>query len=449
MRKISVVVPGSPASRHNIQPGDILLSINDEPVLDEIDYQALISKRFLELIIRDSNGKERKVKLIKPPEAPLGLQFNDSIIANPKTCANQCVFCFVDQMPKGMRESLYLKDDDWRLSLLMGNYITLTNVSEREFDRIISRKASPLYISVHATDPELRQKILGNKNAHLLMDRLYRLKNAGITFHCQLVLCPGLNDGKHLKQSLDDLFQFCPSALSVAVVPVGLTKYRASLPDIKVYTRDEARKVVGICIDFQNKALNEIGSRFVFPSDEFFSLADLSLPTTEFYENYSQIENGVGMLRRFSEDLEAAHKEYLPFVSNQDKNSSICTLLLPCGEAVYPYLKKWIKAWCPPNLKAKIVPITNNFFGNTVTVTGLITAEDLISQLQGLQGDVVLIVETMLNSENELFLDNKTPQDVENVLQIPVRIFKNNGEAFFHAMITAGNRYLETERTNH
>ena len=253
MRRISSVLPGSPASRHRIQPGDILLSINDEPVLDEIDYQALTAQRYVKLSLTSQQGEAREIKLVKPLETALGLQFDDSLIGNPRTCGNNCIFCFVEQMPKGMRTSLYLKDDDWRLSLLMGNYITLTNVGPNEFERIIHRKASPLYISVHATDMDLRVKILGNKHGAKLMERLNRLKEEGLSFHCQLVLCPGLNDGPALLQSLNDLLALAPAALSVAVVPVGLTRHREGLPPIRPYTRDEAREVLALCADFQQK----------------------------------------------------------------------------------------------------------------------------------------------------------------------------------------------------
>ncbi len=445
MRRISSVLPGSPASRHRIQPGDILLSINDEPVLDEIDYQALTAQRYVKLSLTSQQGEAREIKLVKPLETALGLQFDDSLIGNPRTCGNNCVFCFVEQMPKGMRTSLYLKDDDWRLSLLMGNYITLTNVGPNEFERIIHRKASPLYISVHATDMDLRVKILGNKHGAKLMERLNRLKEEGLSFHCQLVLCPGLNDGPALLQSLNDLLALAPAALSVAVVPVGLTRHREGLPPIRPYTRDEAREVLALCADFQQKALERTGTRFAFPADEFISIAGYAIPPDEEYEGYAQIENGIGMLRKFEEELKAAASE--DDSKQPTEPGKFLHVLLPCGTALAPYLAQWLKRYLPHSIKAEAVPIRNDFFGETVTVSGLIVARDLISQLAGRRADAVLICETMLNSENTLFLDDLTPDDVQEQLGLPVHVFRNDG-ADFYRLLTGLATDTTTKDTN-
>lgn len=429
MRRISAVADGSPASRHHLMPGDVLLSINGEPVLDEIDYQALTARRRLHIQAQSADGTQRDIDLVKDESTPLGLQFDDSIIGNPRTCGNQCVFCFVEQMPKGMRESLYLKDDDWRLSLLMGNYITLTNVGDREFERIIRRRAAPLYISVHATDADLRARILGNRRATLLMDRLKRLKNEGLSFHCQLVLCPGLNDGDKLKESLDDLLSLAPAALSVAVVPVGLTRHREGLPPIRPYTREEALEVLAITGAFQQKALARAGTRFAYPADEFICIAGVPLPPVEEYGTFPQLENGVGMLRQFEEELKEAAGTGLETGRVEPK-----TVLLPCGTAVAPILRAWVNRFAPPGVQALVVPIVNHFFGESVTVTGLICAQDLIEQLKGRKADAVLIAENMLNSDNTLFLDGATPADVQKALGIPSVVFRNDGHDFFRAM---------------
>lgn len=431
MRRISSVQDGSPAARYRIQPGDILVSINQEPVLDEIDYQALTARQRLEITVSNSNGDTRVIKLVKPAEKPLGLQFEDSLIGNPRTCGNNCVFCFVEQMPKGLRPSLYIKDDDWRMSLLMGNYITLTNVGEREFERIIRRKASPLYISVHATDASLREAILRNKNSALLMERLKRLKAEGLSFHCQLVLCPGLNDGEALIQSLNELLELAPAALSCAVVPVGLTRHREGLPPIRTYTKDEAIAVLGIVESFQRKALQKAGTRFAFPADEFISIAGFPIPLNETYENYAQIENGIGMLRQFEEELKTACADANPALSGA---SGAARVLLPCGTALEPYLNSWVKDYLPSSLSVRIVPITNHFFGDTVTVSGLITAGDLINQLRPYAADAIMICETMLNSENTLFLDDLSPDDVTEALGTPLYIFKNHGGSFIREL---------------
>jgi putative radical SAM enzyme (TIGR03279 family) len=440
MRRISSVQQGSPANRYRIKPGDVLLSVNGEPVLDEIDYQALTAQRHIKLVISSENGETREIEMAKPLDKPLGLQFDDSLIGNPRTCGNQCVFCFVDQMPKGMRASLYVKDDDWRLSLLMGNYITLTNVGDREFERIIKRKASPLYISVHATDAELRVKILGNKHGSQLMDRLRRLKDEGLTFHCQLVLCPGLNDGDALVQSLEDLLLLAPQALSVAVVPVGLTRHREGLPPIRPYTKEEALAVLSICEEFQKRAFKQIQTRFAFPADEFLCIAGSEIPDDESYEHYAQIENGIGMLRQFEEELKTA------CLLDQQETTRVrkkaVNVLLPCGTALAPYLTKWAKKYFPSYINAEVIPIRNDFFGETVTVSGLIVGQDLINQLSGRVSDAVLVCETLLNSDNKVFLDEKRPQDIQDALGIPVLVFRNHGGAFYQMLtqeLPAGN----------
>lgn len=427
MRRVSSVQDGSLAARHQIEAGDIILSINGEPLLDEIDYQALTSRRKILLLLQKADGRQQKLSILKAVETPLGLHFDDSIIGNPRTCANKCVFCFVDQMPKGMRETLYVKDDDWRLSLMMGNFISLTNVGEREFDRILRRKVSPLYISVHATDPELRVQLMGNRNAGQLMERLNRLKDAGISFHCQLVLSPGLNDGSQLTRSLEDLYALFPHALSVAVVPVGLTSHREGLANIKPYTKDQAAEVIGICNAFSSKATSEIGTNFCFIADEFISIAQLPLPDEAYYEDFSQQENGVGMLRRFEEDLKAAYLER----QGQGVEKSV---LLPCGQAVAPFLEEWLKHFSPRELQYTVLPLRNLFFGETVTVSGLLVGQDLIDQLAGHDADEILIPDNMLNSDGEMFLDNISPQQVAGQLGLPIKIFRNNGAAFYQAL---------------
>lgn len=445
MRRISSVQDGSPAARYRIKPGDVLVSINQEPVLDEIDYQALTARQRLEITISNQNGETRVIKLVKPAEKPLGLQFEDSLIGNPRTCGNNCVFCFVEQMPKGLRPSLYIKDDDWRMSLLMGNYITLTNVGEREFERIIRRKASPLYISVHATDAALRQSILRNKNSALLMERLKRLKDEGLSFHCQLVLCPGLNDSEALVQSLGELLELAPAALSCAVVPVGLTRHREGLPPIKTYTRDEAIAVLGIIEAFQRKALERAGTRFAFPADEFISIAGYPIPDDEAYEGYAQIENGIGMLRKFEEELKAASKDAGTAHAEAPGSARV---LLPCGTALEPYLKAWVKAYLPAALDVRVAPIINDFFGETVTVSGLITAGDLIRQLGSFRADAIMLCETMLNSENTLFLDDFSPQEVSKALGTPLFVFKNHGGNFYQELLRASHRVNPRNEVN-
>ncbi|MBR6185646.1 MAG: DUF512 domain-containing protein, partial [Clostridia bacterium] len=280
---IERVTPHGVAYRRGIRAGDSLIAINGEPILDEIDYQALTNRQKLDLLIRHPDGREETIRIIKAREAKLGLQLADTLACRPYACKNKCVFCFIDQMPPGMRETLYVKDDDWRLSLMMGNYITLTNVDDKEFGRILRRRASPLYISIHATDPDVRVKMMKNPNARFIMDRLHALRDAGLRFHCQIVLCPGYNDGEVLKDTLTTLSGLYPAAQSAALVPVGLTKFREGLAPLQPFTRETARAVMDIARDFQTRLLSSIGTRFVFPADEMVLIAGEELPKEEEY----------------------------------------------------------------------------------------------------------------------------------------------------------------------
>ena len=440
MRKISAVIQGSLAERRGLKPGDVVLSINGEPLMDEIDYQALTAKRHVRLQLRQEDGGQREVDFVKASGHPLGLQFEDSLICNPRTCGNNCVFCFVDQLPPGLRRSLYLKDDDWRLSLLTGNFVTLTNVGDREFARILRRKASPLYISVQATDPAVRQALIRHPHAGKLMQRLGQLREGGLHYHCQIVICPEINDGAVLEQSIRDLMALHPAALSLALVPVGLTRYREGLSPIRAFAREDACKVLEITAKYQAIALRELGTRFVFPADELLSLAGEKVPEPEYYEHFAQIENGIGMLSQFEAGLRDAAARRSP-----DKQEKQTTALLPCGTSVTPYLKGWVRQYAPQGLSASVFPITNTLFGETVTVSGLIGGGDLIEQLKGKKADAVIIVDDMLNHDNTLFLDDLSPQEVQQGLGLPLIVCRNNGEAFFEAMRRVASGELEGE----
>jgi putative radical SAM enzyme (TIGR03279 family) len=429
MRKILMVSKGSLAHRRGLKPGDKVLSINEEPLLDEIDYQALTAKKHVCMLVEHDDGSRREVDFIKAPEHTLGIQFEDSLISNPQTCGNHCLFCFVDQLPSGLRKSLYLKDDDWRLSLLTGNYVTLTNVGDREFSRILRRKASPLYISVHATDPKVRETLLRHAQAGKLMHRLHQLKEAGLSFHGQIVICPDINDGQVLEQSIRDLMAMHPAALSLALVPVGLTRYRDGLSPIRPFDREDARRALDITAEYQRIALQELGTRFVFPADEILCLAGEPAPPLDYYEHLSQIENGVGMLSQFEYSLRRASMEDIMPEAIYSK-----TILLPCGVSVAPYLKDWVLRYSPKGLDARVTPIINRFFGESVTVTGLICGVDLIGQLKGIAADAIMLTDNMLNSDNALFLDDITPQQLQRELGKPLVVFKNCGNAFHKAM---------------
>lgn len=429
MHQIIAVDKGSFAARYGIVPGDFVLSINGEPLIDDIDYQALTAARRLKIQLIGENGEKRLVEILKPGQAPLGLRFAQTLVCDPRSCSNHCVFCFVDQMPTGMRKSLYVKDDDWRLSLMMGNFVTLTNVGERELDRIIRRKASPLYISVHATDPEVRVAMMNQPRAAELMPRLRRLCDAGISFHCQIVLCPGLNDGAVLQRSLEELYAMRPYALSVALVPVGLTKYREALTELQPYGAKTAEQVLQICEAFQQKALQESGTRFVFAADEFICLADALLPPDEAYEGYPQLENGIGMIRSFQCDLEDALKTAEPLVRTKTYH-----LLIACGTSIAPYMREWASKCVGPGVSAEVVPVLNRFFGETVTVSGLVVGQDLAQQLFGRSADLVLLPDNMLNANKAMFLDDMSVDQLQQILGIPVRPIPCDGHDFCSAL---------------
>lgn len=425
------VTPGSPAERAGIMAGDRIVSINQEEIIDEIDYQALTAQRHLSVTIEGKNGL-REFSVVKKEYEPFGLCLDEREAMKPRHCANKCVFCFVDQLPRGMRNTLYVKDDDWRLSLMMGNYVTLTNISDREFDRILRRKASPLYISVHSTDPEIRCKMLQNPNAGNLMKRLNVLKKHGIEFHAQIVLCPGINDGNRLTKTIEDLASLFPAARSVAVVPVGLTACREGLPSIEAFDEKSAAEALEQIRKLQERYLTELGTRFVFPSDEFYCKSGDALPQEAEYEDYPQIENGVGMLRQLERECrEAAEdlKEERPVPPPAGR-----TLLIPTGVSAEPFIRTLTERYAPPGTTVRVISVRNRFFGESITVTGLIVGQDLIHTLQDIPGDEILICDTMLRENTDRFLDDTTLEEVSSRLGKPVRIVRNQGESLIHAL---------------
>ena len=403
---ITHVQPGSIAQRLGLVAGDKLVSIAGEPIIDQIDYQALTAQERFDMMVEDAGGQTRTVHVRKEDWEPLGLTLDQTIVSKPRPCRNHCIFCFIDQMPPGMRKTLYVKDDDWRLSLMMGNYITMTNIDDHELDRIIRRKVSPLFVSVQCTDPDMRVKLLRNPNAAKIMDNLRLLKANGIRFHAQMVLCPGWNDGEILKKSLEDLEALRPAVQSIALVPIGLTKFRDGLPYIKPYNKQMAADLIESVKPYQERFLREIGTRLVFPADEFYCLSGLPLPTDEEYEDYPQIENGVGMLRMFETDLEYAAED-LPMEETPPRRICIAT-----GTSVAPFLRELANKHAPRGTTVEVRPIVNKFFGESVTVAGLITGQDLVAQCQDVQADEILIVRSMIRAEGDLFLDNMSVDEV-------------------------------------
>lgn len=431
--RILAVTEGSPAARAGIQAGDTILRINGEDVIDEIDYQALTQGSRLAVEVQCASGDKTETSIAKARWEPLGLTLDEREILKARVCKNHCVFCFVDQLPPGMRDSLYVRDDDWRLSLMMGNFVTLTNVDDREFERILRRKASPLYISVHATDPDVRVRLLRNPKAGNILDRLRALKEHGLKFHTQVVCCPGLNDGAVLHQTIVDLAALYPAALSLAVVPVGLTSHRDHLPALRMFDRDSARELIRDLELMQAYYHRTLGTRFVFPADEFYTIGGLQPPPDEAYEDYAQIENGVGMLRRMAQECE----DYFPEIQESaltDRVTRHRRVLIPTGISAKNFIRDLVAKYGPKEAEITVIPVENRYFGQTVTVTGLIVGQDLLRALRGRKADQVLISASMLRENTDCFLDNRTVRELEQELDIPVRIVANTGESFLKAL---------------
>ena len=430
--KIFSVEPGSAAYKKRIKSGEELISINGNEIFDVLDYRFHQINTRLTLTILKQNGKQRTVKIKKDEYEELGLLFETYLMDKQHCCKNKCIFCFVDQLPCGMRESLYFKDDDSRLSFLFGNYVTLTNTSEHEIERIIKMHISPINVSVHTTNPELRVKMMANPNAKNVLPILKRFADAGISINTQLVLCPDINDGAELERSLNDLAQFVPALESIALVPVGLTGHRDGLYPLSPYTQEKARAVIETANKFGEKFLKEHGTRLVYCSDEFFIKAKLPLPDYDYYEEFPQIENGVGLIRSFENELVLCRED--AEVCGASVRFSIAT-----GVDAAPYIKEECEKLKSifPNSEALIYPIKNNFFGETITVTGLITATDIIKELSGKDlGDALILPDVMLRHEKDKFLDDKTVSDIEAALNTKVIIANASGEGIFSAVQT-------------
>ena len=427
---IASVDPGSPAERAGVRAGDRLVRINGEVVIDFLDYQALSAERRLTLtVLRD--GAELALRAAKGEYAPLGLNFDTPMMSGVRMCCNRCLFCFVDQLPHHVRETMRVKDDDWRMSLMMGNYVTLTNVSDRELDRIIARHASPLYISVHAADPALRAELLGTPRAARMMAQLKRLSDGGIGFHCQAVLCPGLNDGPALDETIRALTAL-PGALSLALVPVGLTNHRDGLPALRKYAPEEARAVLAQAEAWRERLLRERGTRFVFPSDEFYLQAGVEVPADEEYEDYGQIDDGVGLLRLLETEFSAAWSE-LPEARRAPGGGR--RLAIACGVSAAPFLTKLMAEHPVSGVQVSVVPVENRFFGPNVTVSGLVVGGDLVERMKDVPCEAVLITECMLRSEGDRFLDDMTLEEASERLGRPVVPVGRRGDALLAAIL--------------
>ena len=408
--RIIHVEPKSPAYKAGIRKGHELLRINGEVIIDFIDYQALTAGAKLTVETKTGSYNIRKQEY-----ADLGLTFETPMMSGTRMCCNKCVFCFVDQLPGGVRESMCVKDDDWRMSLMMGNYVTLTNVSDRELDRIIKRHVSPLYISVHAIDPVLRAEIMGTPRAAKLPEQLKKLAEGGIRFHAQAVLCPGLNDGEALERTINELAHMYPACQSLAIVPVGLTGHREGLAKLRKYTPDEAKAVLEIAEKWRKMCYKAYDTRFVFPSDEFYLAAGVELPSDEEYEDYAQIDDGVGMLRLFETEYDDAYLEM-----GEITPAKTVKPLIACGMSAAPFFEKLMPEHPIPGADISVKAIRNDFFGEAVTVSGLITGRDLVAQVKDIDCTHVLITTCMLRAEDNVFLDDMPLEEAARLIGKPV-----------------------------
>ncbi|MEE1279206.1 MAG: DUF512 domain-containing protein [Oscillospiraceae bacterium] len=430
--KIFDVLNGSVADRAGICAGETLISINKNETNDVLDFRFHQINTRLVLKIEDKSGRVRNVKIKKDEYEELGLEFETYLMDKQHSCKNKCIFCFVDQLPKGMRETLYFKDDDTRLSFLFGNYVTLTNITDHEIERIIKMHISPINISVHTTNSDLRVKMMANPNAGKALSVMRRFADAGISINCQLVLCPDINDGEELARSLTDLSSLFPVLESIALVPVGLTCHREGLYPLSPYTEEKAREVIKIADEFGEKFLKERGSRLVYCSDEFFIKANLPLPDYSYYEDFPQLENGVGLIRSMQMDVSRCIEDSEPTNASRPVRFSIAT-----GVDAAPFIRSEVERILKvfPSMEAHIYPIENNFFGHTITVTGLITATDIIAQLKGKElGEALLLPDVMLRHEKDKFLDDKTVSFVEAALNTKVIIATADGEGLYNAV---------------
>lgn len=428
--KIAYVEPGSPAAAAGIQAGDQLLSINGSDFYDILEYRYLTAEYEVELEIQKTGGAIERV-IIENDYADLGITFQSGLIDEPQSCRNKCIFCFIDQLPKGMRETVYFKDDDTRLSFLQGNYVTLTNMDDHEIDRMIRMRISPINISVHTTNPALRRQMLNNKNAGTIYQTMQKLAANGIYMNCQIVLCPGYNDGLELDRSIRDLAALAPYVESLSVVPVGLTRYRENLCPLQPFDPESAAAAVRQVTAWQARLLERLGTRLVYLSDEFYLNAGLPIPEAESYEGFPQLENGVGLIASMAEEFEAGLRLIQP-----GKRSRSVTLAT--GELAGPFIADLAARVQEraPGVRTAVYPVKNDFFGGGVTVAGLVTGRDLIRQIKDKpKADCLLIPEVMLRDGEDVFLDDVTLEEAEAALEMKITTVSNDGYEFIEKVL--------------
>ena len=435
---IKKILPGSIAEEFELAPGDRLISINGHEIEDIFDYQFYAEDTYIEILVEKPDGEQWILEVDKEEDEDLGIEFDNGLMDEYRSCHNKCIFCFIDQMPKGMRDTLYFKDDDSRLSFLQGNYVTLTNMSDHDLDRIIQYHLSPINISFQTMNPELRCKMLNNRFAGEALKKVDRLNEAGIEMNGQIVLCKGVNDGEELAFSIREMMRYIPNLQSVSVVPVGLSKYRDGLFPLEPFTREDAREVLSTIHYYQNESYQKYGNHFIHASDEWYILAGEELPQEENYDGYLQLENGVGMMRLLLNEFEEAVKELQEKISAGTLDFSSREISMATARLAYPFIRDMAARMMEmvPGLMIHVYEITNNFFVEMITVSGLLTGQDLIAQLTGKElGEALYLPQNVLRSGEEVFLDDVTVTEMEKALQVKVDIIKSSGRDFVNAVL--------------
>ena len=443
--KIAQVAPGSIAEELELAPGDVILAINYQPLEDIFDYHYLVEDEYLVVLVEKPDGEQWELEIEKDIDEDLGITFENGLMDDYRSCSNKCIFCFIDQMPPGMRDTLYFKDDDSRLSFLQGNYVTLTNMKQKDIDRIIRYRLDPINISVQTTNPALRCEMLHNRFAGDALKKIDILYEAGIRMNGQIVLCKGVNDGAELARSIRDLMKSQPYMESVSVVTGGLSKYRDGLFPLEPFTKEDARAVLTTIHKWQEICMKSHGTHFIHASDEWYLLAEWPLPEADNYDGYIQLENGVGMIRLLMDEFEEAMRQLAEEEADGETDEALLPdrtrvhrLSLATGLLAAPFLKQ-LSEKCHeayPNYEITVYPIVNEFFGERITVSGLITGQDLEKQLKGRDlGEKLLLPCNMLRSGEEVFLDDMTLTELKESLQVPIDIVKSSGQDLLDAML--------------
>lgn len=429
--QIKQVIEGSIAWELELEPGDKVLAINDTEIKDIFDYQYLVEDEEIVLLVEKVDGQQWELEIEKDMDEDLGLVFEEGLMDQYRSCHNKCIFCFIDQMPPGMRETLYFKDDDSRLSFLQGNYITLTNMSDEDVERIIRYRLAPINISVHTTNPELRCKMLSNRFAGEALEKIKRFYEAGIPMNSQIVLCKGINDGAELERTIEDLSKYLPFMQSLSVVPIGLTKFRDGLYPMEPFGKEDAREVLDIIHKWQRKLEPICGGHFVHASDEWFILAELPFPDDAYYDGFDQLENGVGMMRLFMSEF----SESMSQRDGDDRKRKVTLVTAKLAyETICYFAEEIMKKY--PNMEVSVVCLINHYFGESITVTGLMTGTDIIEQVSGMDlGDALILPENVLKADEPIFLDDISVKEMEEKLSIRVEIAPSDGEGFIDTVI--------------